>query len=178
MWPLNGLTYNLCICNPWCVGNPCNENSTCTNTIGTFICAGWILVLSTASRSSPALIINGKGTSTEIGFTYDVGTEVAASCSVVWHGQMFMFGGFIHKRQISLVDQCRLKLIGELPFNMFHGACAQRDDSELFICFENYAEVSSFKNCRVSNGPLKKFSKLPTSTYEHGTTRVAVTSGK
>ena len=140
----------------------------------------WILVLNTYSSYNVPLIIDGRGQSKEIGFNYGSGTEVENSCSIVWRGQMVVFGGKNYKRQISVVEGCKLTNIGELPFLMeLGGACAQRDDAEIFVCFEDYwGHDSSYKDCHYSTGPLEEFSKLPSSTYDHQNTRIAVTSGK
>ena len=138
----------------------------------------WILVLNTFSSSNVPLLIDGKGRSKKIGFNFGSGTEVDYSCSIVWRGKMFVFGGRKYKRQISVVDDCQLTKKGKLPFNMTSGACAQRDNQEVFICFENYSDSSTWKNCHRSNGPLEAFSKLPSSTYDHRDTRIAVTSSK
>ena len=100
------------------------------------------------------------------------------SLSIVWHGKMYVFGGHTEHWQISVVDQCQLKSIGELQFLMRHGACAQRNNAEIFICFEDYHQSDQCKNCYRSKGPLEKFEKLPSSTYSHDDTRIAVNSGK
>ena len=58
------------------------------------------------------------------------------------------------------------------------GACAQRNNREVFLCFEDYDDSSTWKNCHRSTGPLEVFSRLPNSNYDHRSTRIAVTSGK
>ena len=138
----------------------------------------WILVLNTWSSSNKPLIIDGQGHSKEIGFVYNSYTEAYGSCSVIWRGNMFIFGGLSHKRQISMVDQCQLKRVGDLPFDMVFGACAQRNDQQVYICFEVFNDSSTGKNCHVSSGPLENFSSLPSSSYERRNTRIAVTNGK
>ena len=138
----------------------------------------WILVLNTRYLSNVPLIIDGKGQSKEIEFTFESGTEVEYSCSIVWQGKMFVFGGYNYRRQISVVDQCRLKKKGVLPFDMITGACAQNENREVFICFQNYRDSSTWKSCRRSSGPLGNFSKLPNSKYDHRDARIAVTSGE
>ena len=147
----------------------------------------WILVLNTeksghteifwAVKSVP-LIVDGRGQSKEIRFEFGPGTEVDQSCSIVWRGKMYVFGGKDYKRQISAVDGCQLKKKGELTFDMTNGACAQRENNEVFICFENSSDLSTYKNCHRSNGPLERFVKLPSSSYDHRSTRIAVTSGE
>ena len=136
----------------------------------------WILVLNTFSSSNVPLLIDGKGRSKEIGF--NSGTKVDRSCSIVWRGKMFVFGGHKYNRQISVVDQCQLTKKGVLSFKMNKGACAQRDNREVFICFEHSFDSSTWKHCYRSNSPLEAFSEMPSSTYDHRMTRIAVTSGK
>ena len=100
---------------------------------------------------------------------------VGRSCSIVWKGEMFLYGGH-NNRQIATVNKCRLKqLKSKLDFDMESGTCAQRDNAEIFICFWN--EVEGHKNCRRSHGPIEKFSPLPESNHFHLGSRIAVTSG-
>ena len=138
----------------------------------------WILVLNTRHSLNVPLIIDGKGQSKEIEFSFGPGTEQIGSCSIVWRGKMFVLGGRKYERQISVVDDCKLTKKGELSFDMNTGACAQRDDREVFICFEHWWDSSTNKNCRRSNGPLEAFSKLSKSTYDHRWTSIAAISGK
>ena len=192
-----------CICKKGFIGNgascsdldecttnahDCISDSNCHNTIGSFTCsceagvgelcrANWILVLNTM-EGSKSLMIDGKGKSKEIKFTYEYKTQAQGSCSIVWQSKMYIFGGNSYQRQISVVDQCKLTSIGELQFNMNDGACAQRDNTEVFICFEVAYDPGTTKNCHRSNGPLEIFTKLPSSTFDHGFTRIAVTSGE
>ena len=84
----------------------------------------------------------------------------------------------MYRLQISVVDGCELTRKSDLPFEMYDGACAQRDNQELFICFEDYDDSSTHKYCHRSTGPLESFSKLPSSNYDHRNGRIAVTSGK
>ena len=60
---------------------------------------------------------------------------------------------------------------------MYRGACAQRNDVEIFICFEDLTDKATFHSCSRAIGPLKNFEKLPNSTFDHGDTRIAATSG-
>ena len=160
---------------------PCQENCPTGCPCSDYQCPNshsWILVLNTREASNVPLIIDGNGQSKEIEFAYGSETETDSTCSIIWRGSMYVLGGDTYKTQISLVDRCRLEKIGDLPFNMKYGACAQRDDEEVFICFEDYKDSSTYKNCHVASGPLESFSNLPSSTYEHSNTRIAVTSGK
>ena len=153
----------------------------------------WILVLSTyasmtwtLSGANVPMIIDGNGKSKVIEFSYEPaspypskGNGVRNSCSVVWRGAMYVFGGSFKERQISKVEKCKLtRLPRDLNFVMRRGACAQRDNNKIFICFEDSRDTKTFKNCRQSDGPQETFSRLKTSTYDHGSTSIAVTSGK
>ena len=158
----------------------CTAEQICTNTDGGFVCEEkWILVLNTRKPSNVPIVIDpfGRRKSKEIGFTYGSGTQARGSCSLIWHGKMFLFGGFPNGRQISVVDGCQLVKKGNLSFLMNGGACATREN-EIFICFENWDDKSTWRNCHRSSGPLETFSKLAHSTHNHRQTRIAVTTGK
>ena len=169
----------------------CPYHASCTNTIGSFSCScdkedgkscrlEAMLVLNTKTTSAVPLVIDGKGQSRKTGIKFIGDTEAHASCSVVWKGKMYLFGGTNHNYQISVVDQCQVKLIDKhkLEFYMDHGACAQRHDAEVFICFEDFNQDDKCKNCYRSKSPFKKFKKMPSTSYNHGGTHIAVTSGK
>ena len=174
----------------------CSYDAQCINTKGSFTCScdrgigsnctsEWILVLITQNpyggEIPVPLIMNGKGDSKEIGFSFEDNTQVHGSCSVVWQGSMYIFGGLFLQRQISIVEKCKLTYKGELQFDMNFGACAQRENAEVFICFEHQSfqhYPQTDQNCHRAFGPLENFSKLPSSTYTHRKTRIAVSSGK
>ena len=132
-----------------------------------------VLFLLSTARSQ-----NCMGQSKEVGVSYQAGTVVDESCSIIWHGQMFIFGGYQAERQISVVDECQVKKVGELPFNMTRGACAQRDNNEVYICWNDATNSWTYRNCFLSNDPLDDFSQLPRPFFRHGKSRIAVTSGK
>ena len=94
---------------------------------------------------------------------------------------MIVFGG-LHpvSRQISTVEECKLKRIGTLDFESKLSdpvGCAQRDNAEVFVCFA-WDVDNLFRGCRRSVGPLEKFSKWTEPKYDHYGIPVAVTSGK
>ena len=84
------------------------------------------LVLNDHTIWNDQLIINGEQESKKVGINFEVETEVSESCSIVWQGDMFLFGGKYNKRQISIVDECNLKSLGSLPFDMNKGRDWQR----------------------------------------------------
>ena len=91
---------------------------------------------------------------------------------------MYLFGGYtrqyINKRQILMIDDCELKKVGDLPFNFTYGACAQRQNKQVFLCFHR----TSRRECYESNGPLDSYTKLSRSNYDHLQVPIAVTDGK
>ena len=187
----------------------CNNQASCANTIGSYTCscdAGsgeiceskWFLVLNSFSfmvhlyekdKQNAPLIIDGSGLSKEINFKFGKRSDVAGSCSIVWHGEMYLFGGKKYwsteeneilnfEYQISVVQGCKLQHKYKLKFPMSFGACTQRNNTEVIICFELGGVKSTHKTCRHATGPLENFSKMPDSIHEHGYTRIAATSGE
>ena len=74
--------------------------------------------------------------------------------------------------------------LGNLQFNMVFGACGQRDNAEIFICFPNRYDDQTSKTCYRSSGindytdGLKDLTELPQSIHRHRSTRIGVTSGE
>ena len=159
----------------------------------------WILVLSTSTSSNVPIVIDGSGQKKKLGFSYQsrddsipltpnnpgssMGTGVSLSCSVVWKGDMYVFGGVYHERQVSMVDRetCELRFLSELMsvdmstnFEFYDGGCAQRNNQNVFLCFS----APNRKDCWESGHPDGNFIKLQSSTYSHASTRIAVTSGE
>ena len=127
------------------------------------------------------MTINGEGKEMArfiSGFEFGDDTDTSGSCSIVWRGKMHLFGGNYHRRQISVVDKCQLTRIGNLTFDMYLGACAQRDGEEVFICFGTYTDPAETRKCRRAIGQLQSFTDIPNSAHNHGLSRIAVTSGK
>ena len=181
----NGTTCDLNECETG--SHDCHEFANCKNTIGSHSCtcrdgfpgngiscsARWILVVQFSNK----FIIDGDGQSKETSSQKSLG----ASCSIVWRGRMVMFGlkkiGNTYN-QIAMFDQCSIKIIGTLEFKVNKGDCAQRDDAEVFICFPDVKDSDTYKTCYRAVDPLETFTKLPSSTYGHSGTRVALNSGK
>ena len=73
-------------------------------------------------------------------FTFGTGTGSGYSCSAVINGLMMIFGGSDSAvKQISIVESCWLRRLGELPMEFFEGACNTfetiYDTQEVFLCF-------------------------------------------
>ena len=55
--------------------------------------------------------------------------EVVSSCSLIWHGDFYIFGGSSKKTQMSKLskDHCKLERVGTLSFDFYTGACTNFD---------------------------------------------------
>ena len=78
--------------------------------------------------------------------------------------------------QISMVDDCTLKLVGQLEFIYRYGACASVDDRLIYLCFTN--DSGSFRKCRYSTSPLGEFQQISDSNHDHFMTRIAADKSK
>ena len=74
--------------------------------------------------NQPVIVGLDAGYNYELDFAYESDTEAFGSCSVLFAGDMLIFGGYNEPRQISRVDECRVKRLGTLEFDFFYGACA------------------------------------------------------
>ena len=119
-------------------------------------------------------------------FTFSTGTEVSGSCSVVWQDRMFVFGGYSQHYQISQVEKCQLKLVGQLDLvtaderlRMFRGQCTNVANKSVFICSPdtNDEPDETYKYCFKAVEPLAKFYKTRDSKYFHRETRIGNDGG-
>ena len=96
---------NKCPCQAGCPnGCPCPdyqcpaiESTTTGVTTTTPVLPGSsVLILNTRSSSNEAVITDGNGKEEHAGddfrFTFGENTEVECSCSITWHGELFIFG--------------------------------------------------------------------------------------
>ena len=101
----------------------------------------------------------------DINFTYEPETEVEDSCAATLDDEMFVLGGWNQKRQgntqnwkirssygeewpknwikiiffkISKVQDCKLKRVGEMPFDFWSGGC-NTFDFGVMLCFSSGA---------------------------------------
>ena len=165
---------NRCPCQYGCPnGCPCPEY-TCP---GSDISSSDILVLSTFNSLNVPIITNGWGKDDrDFSFSLDTGTEVYSSCGLTWQNRHFIFGGANQMTQISMVDDCTLKLVGQLEFIYRYGACASVDDRLIYLCFTN--DSGSFRKCRYSTSPLGEFQQISDSNHDHFMTRIAADKSK
>ena len=75
------------------------------------------------------------------GFEFNQGfrTELFGSCSTAFKGSMYVFGGFVQRRQVSRVQNCGLEHVDELPFNFINAACQARLQNQVLLCFSDDA---------------------------------------
>ena len=80
-----------------------------------------------------------------------------------------------------MVDDCSLKLVGQLAFKHFYGSCANVDDRLVYLCFnaDNSADYPhEFEKCRYSTSPLGEFLEINDSNNAHRYSRIATDNCK
>ena len=101
------------------------------------------------------MMINYRGDAKSLDFKFGDRTEVKFSCSVVWQGFMYIFGGTTRERQISRVHDCYLNRIGNLGFDLTGGTCAAVNDASIYWCFTSVSNKKTNKQCFTATGPLE-----------------------
>ena len=90
---------------------------------------------------------------------------------------MYVFGGANQVNQISQVENCQLKSVGQLNFRMRRGACTNVANQFVFICFPEYTNESTSKYCYKAVEPLATFERARDSTYSHWGTKIGNDGG-
>ena len=90
---------------------------------------------------------------------------------------MYVFGGNNKNYQISQVDNCQLKSVGQLSFPMRLGACTNVANQFVFICFPEYDRNTTSECCYKAVEPLATFERARDSTYSHKATRIGNDGG-
>jgi len=89
-----------------------------------------VLMLSTKKDTNVPMVISLKGPyDDDLNFKYEEGTEAKQSCATVLNGEMYVLSGSRYigmkptdnYKQISKVGNCKLKKVGELPFDIDDG---------------------------------------------------------
>lgn len=139
-----------------------------------------VLILNTYDSANKAIITDSNG-KVEYGgddfrFSFGKNTAVLYSCSITWHGELFIFGGLVlgEMRQISKLNGCSLDRVGSLPFDYYYGACGVIDDEDIYLCFDYYHT----KTCKKASEPLGAFDETNTSINDHSNTRMGGSPGK
>ena len=129
------------------------------------------------------MLINSKGEQKESAcFERDYTTEADGACSINWNNQLFIFGGFTYGRVISRLTGHKLEDVGSLDFDHRYGSCSVMKDKFIYLCFNevvyNSGDADDLKRCRRSSGPLKQFSHVVLSTYDHRLTKTSCSDCK
>ena len=133
-----------------------------------------ILVLNSGGGWKSAMLMNLAGGQEESTcFQPDDNTAAHGSCSIKWQNQLFIFGGYSEKRQISKLSGSKLERVGTLPFDHWTGACSVMAD-RVYLCFNR----DDGNLCRRSTGPLEQFSSIAFSTHDHRNTRTSCSDSK
>merc|ERR1711892_844802 len=115
-----------CPCQPGCpLGCPCDNycsnlttaptTSSTVQSTTTVADLPVVLILSTYQAASLPVLTNSDGfEDRDFNFEVDERSEVYNSCSLTWENELFVFGGYKRKTQISKVTSCRLEPIGQL----------------------------------------------------------------
>lgn len=140
----------------------------------TVYCTSVLVLNQEKQTSSKPITINVfTGESSVIDFEFGSGTRVACSCSVLWHGEMWFFGGDYYRTQISQIDNdnCELKRIGDLPFRLDEGDCVNVNERKIVLCFD----FDKPDRCHetTSEGPLGEMKRKRDAIYDHRETRIA-----
>ena len=114
----------------------------------------------------------------DVAFTFGEGSSAYESCSVTFQNEVFMFGGNgpDGATQISKVVGCQLERIGDLDFSFSYGACTNRADAEIFLCFSDISGEG--KRCRSSFDPEAGYVRVADSNYDHTVTRISASECK
>ena len=134
-----------------------------------------VLVLNTRDGwdSQPAMLLSSNGQQEEMTcFEHGDTTEAYGSCGVNWRNELFIFGGYNEKRQISRLSGRKLERVGSLSFVHRWGAYSVMKDEIMYLCFNAYSS-NDYKRCRRSNGPLEQFSEIALSNHDHRQTQTA-----
>ena len=99
-------------------------------------------------------------------------TDIYLSCSARLNGEYYVFGGATYggadnsgfTKQISKINDCRLKRVGDLPFDFTYGACGTYDvssEERVMLCFD----MNEQRKCRryskfLSDNPLTPLIQL------------------
>ena len=110
-----------------------------------YFCFSAVLILNTWERTNVPVLTNAAGRDDkDFNFEFYEGAQVLGSCSLTWQTELYVFGGFNKKTQISKVQSCRLAPIGKLAFDHNQG-CVNVAGKKVVLCF-NYWNTD-YKKC-------------------------------
>ena len=130
------------------------------------------------SPENNPMMINYRGDTKSLDFKFGDRTEVKFSCSVVWEGFMYIFGGTSRERQISRVHDCYLNRIGNLGFDLTGGTCTAVRDESIYWCFTNVNSKKTNKQCLAASGPLDIEQSVQSTAHDHRYSRIVYGDGR
>ena len=134
-----------------------------------------VMVLNSAySGHKQPISLDIDGNFYNVNLTFDQQSTTYASCSIMDQNQMYVYGGgdYDKKRQISLIDECQLKQVGTLPFDLDYGTCT-RNDNFIVWCFD----YDLTKSCWKSEQPTSNWSQVQNSNFDHRKIRISASKG-
>ena len=138
-----------------------------------------MLAINTFQAKKQAFSISLDDGHVKVGFAFDYNVEVYQSCSVVFKGAMYVFGGVKENRQIAQVTNkdCGLKRLGSLAFDFVQGACTVIEGDEIMLCFDIKANDQG-RVCRIDKNPSGSLDKISEeSNHNHYRAKIAANQG-
>ena len=125
-----------------------------------------------------AALINAAGDKEQLTcFKKGSTTEIFWSCSILWQNQFHIFEGASEKRQISRLNDYKLKRIGDLDFDHSPGPACGVMKEKIYLCFSGWSSPES-RRCRRASGPLEKFKFDSYSIHDHSPIQLASSNSK
>ena len=134
------------------------------------------MALNTFLGTNQAVLVNITGGFTQLdSYAFSSGTEIDQSCSLVFKNEVYIFGGFNRRRQISQVSDCKLTRVGTLNFDFESSACTTIQESTLILCFDNFGNDGRI--CRLADKPTGLFNTIIDSNFYHYNSKIASNNG-
>ena len=139
-----------------------------------------MLAINTFQATKQAYSLSLNNEHVKIGFAFGNSVEVHKSCSLVFKGTMYVFGGAKEHRQIAQVTTqgCGINKLGNLPFDFVQGACTVIEHKEIMLCFDT-KEHNQGRACRIDTNPTGSLDKIgQESNHYHYRAKIAANKGK
>ena len=128
-----------------------------------------VLILSTYKEQNKPILTDSNGKVEANIFQLGNDTEVSLSCAVTFQDKFYLYGGSSEKTQISRIEGCSLKRVGDLAFDVVAAGCTVSNDT-IYLCFGKENEQKTCHSAISSKGP---FATITESKQKHGYTRIA-----
>ena len=161
----------------------CPQTST-TKEVSTTAASSSVLILNTnypGARYTPVVTdLNGNVDKLNR-FQISEDLDVYYSCSVVFKGRFYVYGGQDSSYSIGHLVGCHLRYVNTLSGSLFAGGACTVADDKVFLCF-NSASGSNYgytKTCRTDTDPTGDFyEKIEESREDHELIRIASSESK